>query len=304
MGRRALAFGMATLTAIGFAWVVESTSEFVRGVTEPGSVRLLIVGFIFFLGGSSFLYHLRRRLFGTRVIHWAIATPRHARACLIIILSRQRRHPDWKSRLIQLPSGEYKIAGRPAIITPDKTARDPSVADRVVADGIILTGRMDADIDLLDNFDTSQQWPWQQILRAIRPHLSKLERIWILGSPDAVGSPGSAGEMEECIRWLESYAEIRCQIRGGPDGHVVDFENYELLESKLRQVIQEEKEFPGSNDDRRIVIDITGGQKTTSVAAAAITLNSDVVFQYVQTNVPKKPIIYDITYDNPLFQEE
>jgi len=35
--------------------------------------------------------------------------------------------------------------------------------------------------------------------------------------------------------------------------------------------------------EREIIIDITGGQKTVSIAGAVVTLNKNVTFQYVQT---------------------
>ncbi len=47
-------------------------------------------------------------------------------------------------------------------------------------------------------------------------------------------------------------------------------------------------------DEEDIIIDVTGGQKTTSIAGAVITLNSQVSFQYVQTNEPYKIMAYDV----------
>ena len=34
--------------------------------------------------------------------------------------------------------------------------------------------------------------------------------------------------------------------------------------------------------EKEIIIEVTGGQKTTSIAGAAATLNNQVIFQYVQ----------------------
>lgn len=64
---------------------------------------------------------------------------------------------------------------------------------------------------------------------------------------------------------------------------------------KLREYEVEEKI---SEED--IIIDVTGGQKTTSIAGALVTLNSQVTFQYVQTNEPYNVVAYDVVIQSPV----
>jgi hypothetical protein len=52
-------------------------------------------------------------------------------------------------------------------------------------------------------------------------------------------------------------------------------------------------------NERDIIIDVTGGFKTTSIAGASITFNSQVTFQYVQTLPPNEVYAYDVVYQPP-----
>ena len=54
--------------------------------------------------------------------------------------------------------------------------------------------------------------------------------------------------------------------------------------------------------DGRIAVDFNGGQKVTSVVAAALTFNRDIVAQYVPTNDPSNLLCYNIVW-NPTAQE-
>ncbi len=48
--------------------------------------------------------------------------------------------------------------------------------------------------------------------------------------------------------------------------------------------------------ENQIIIDVTGGQKTTSIAGASITINREVVIQYIQTNNKHEPRGYDVIH--------
>jgi hypothetical protein len=61
------------------------------------------------------------------------------------------------------------------------------------------------------------------------------------------------------------------------------------------------RELDDEEDD--IVIDFTGGQKPTSVAAVAITFNRKVRAQYVDTNHPDQPPIgYTVAIERADFE--
>ena len=48
--------------------------------------------------------------------------------------------------------------------------------------------------------------------------------------------------------------------------------------------------------DKDIVIDVTGGNITASIAGASSTLSTGITFQYVQTNSPHEVYAYDVAY--------
>ena len=72
----------------------------------------------------------------------------------------------------------------------------------------------------------------------------------------------------------------------------VDFENFEAVHEALESI--HNKLVEELVEEVELCVDITGGQKPTSAAAGLFTVNKDVVIQYVQTNRPKKPQMYDV----------
>ena len=75
----------------------------------------------------------------------------------------------------------------------------------------------------------------------------------------------------------------------------VEFEDFNALHRCLRGIISQEKKDADLKDED-IVIDVTGGQKTTSIAGATITFNTRVTFQYVQTRHPFEVYAYDVIH--------
>jgi len=155
------------------------------------------------------------------------------------------------------------------------------------------------DAELLDK---TQKWEWEMVLRGISPHLPQLRRVYLVGSKDSPDKK-SLGTFEQCgwlHRFLAPYlvaAGKSATISGvGPMivtwPEPVDFESfadvYQTLEA-IRDQLSEDRA-----EDVELCVDITGGQKPTSAAAGLFTVNNDVVIQYVQTNQPKKPQMYDV----------
>lgn len=64
----------------------------------------------------------------------------------------------------------------------------------------------------------------------------------------------------------------------------------------INAIIQIVKEEGAEEND--IIIDVTGGQKTASIAASLATLHNKVTFQYVQTNPPYEVFAYDVISEN------
>ena len=186
--------------------------------------------------------------------------------------------------LAQTPS----VAGHRVLIaalspfTPQpRVEADNSV---VIEDGdkrVVLTGNLDTDIGAF----TTMSWRWngQQFLRALRPHVQArtLEHLVLLGSPGPRGSFDSLAAAEQLARlYAPSVAAQHHPVAIGP-------EDIESLQQAFNMWIERFRKQGIAEKD--IILDVTGGQKTTSIAAALTTLHSDrIEFQYVQTE-PKKP---------------
>jgi hypothetical protein len=73
----------------------------------------------------------------------------------------------------------------------------------------------------------------------------------------------------------------------------LDFEDFDSLLERLSSLP------PLRERPSKVALDVTGGQKTTSIAGAAITLSSEAVFQYVQTSPPFHVHLYDAAWITP-----
>lgn len=123
-------------------------------------------------------------------------------------------------------------------------------------------------------------WNWQQILRGLYPHRESLEKVILIGSTDdsqkGRGSYKYLGQAKMLIDRYFPNMDIK------PLKKAIDFEDFHSLISCIRKEIEKLKD-KFSEDD--IIIDVTGGQKTTSIAAASVTMvNHKLKFQYVKTN--------------------
>ena len=124
-----------------------------------------------------------------------------------------------------------------------------------------------------------KNFKWQQNLRAARHHKERLKAIYLVGSAGVKGS-GSPESRKVALRLFGGYfpgVQVEMPLDGAPD-----FEDLEGTCKALLQVVEMAKDAGYRESD--IVVDITGGQKTASVAAALVTLDRpDVVFQYMGT---------------------
>lgn len=155
---------------------------------------------------------------------------------------------------------------------PDKCAR--------------LSGNIEDDIKIYSGLG---RWPDQQFLRALVPHVTGqlpprggLRHIVLIGSAGARGSYPSLPKAEQLVRL---YSRSGITISRHPDP--IAFEDIEALQETFDHWLGH---FRTQNiAERDIIIDATGGQKTTSIAAALTTLRwSRIKFQYVQTE-PLQP---------------
>ena len=137
---------------------------------------------------------------------------------------------------------------------------------------------------------------WQQSLRAVDHHAKdKLELLIVVPSS---GTGGSGHYTDQFRDWMEHY-----KANGGWKPFAIEVApavNYEsfadLQDAYMAAIRLAEKEGFGESD---VVIDVTAGQKTTSIAAAMVTLTTDANFQYIQTGAPFGPITYSILSEGP-----
>jgi len=137
-------------------------------------------------------------------------------------------------------------------------------------------------------------WNWQQLLRAIAPHTTDgtLEHIYIFCSHE------SLRQSKDCELVLHHFLgdAVQVHIQQRP----IDFENLEDLYSNFNNVIQEVTQRLGYAQSD-VMIDVTGGQKTTSIAAALVTLHRPPIeFQYVSTRGCCPVLSYNVVATSPV----
>jgi hypothetical protein len=151
---------------------------------------------------------------------------------------------------------------------------DESKEGSILLDG--TSDKLASDISKLNETRHS----WQQMLRAIEPHVDTLRSVWIFGSDE------SAEFVDDAIRFLKAYlpnVEFHRVSISPLSSRKLKFNNYNDLETVIESVLESiHARFHGVSD-RNITIDVTGGTKVASVVAAAVTYRRQTCFQYVDT---------------------
>jgi len=149
----------------------------------------------------------------------------------------------------------------------------------LAADRDAFQGKM-KDQPELSNWKNS----WQQAFRSISASLPRLECVIVIGSG---GSNGSGHQLptfcETAARLVAAEHENRVVVLPSMD-EPVDFEDHDEIRQTLENAIAQLRRAGIEDDD--IAIDITGGTKIFSLAAAAFTINRDLNAIYV-TNAGK-----------------
>jgi hypothetical protein len=180
-----------------------------------------------------------------------------------------------------------------------------------IPDWLELSGEIESDIAGIERLKAGKpNWPWEMPIRAIRHHLeAPLKTVTLLCSNESIRQAGLF--LGVCARY-ESFGGIEFNLLAGRNGQVVylprvspeldcsaggfDFESFDELTRAVWFLLKEFKDrgYP----DHEIMIDITGGQKPTSIVGAAVTFNRAVKAQYVQTNRPWKVLSYDVIHES------
>ncbi len=254
-----------------------------RSETEWAGLFLpvLVYGAVFFTAVVC-LYTLRRHFFypRTRALHTEKQDQLEQREYLVLFLSNLPESPS-----------ELRGALHPILELSGDLEKDlEQMAQRKRADS------------------EARRWQWEMPLRGIWHHCKppgKLKAIVLICSDKSVAQVHwfarilrelYAAHFKEIELHLlkkqrDSAVLIRC-----PDSPVQEggwgFEDFDDLSRALLGLLRI-LDNQGVVDDQ-IMIDFTGGQKSTSVVAAAVSFNRRIKAQYVQTNAPWHVVGYDV----------
>lgn len=163
---------------------------------------------------------------------------------------------------------------------------DIVIRDEAKGKSVTLTGEIKTDIEAFtaQNFKVNTQ----QLLRAVEPHLTgnTLKKVFLIGSE---GEKGSFVMLETVRTMLSRYGANLDISLHGKEKHGIRFEDVDSLRNEYEKLVQEAKRNYLEDD---IILDVTGGQKTASIAAAMTTFsNSNLKFQYVETMGDKPQVL-------------
>jgi hypothetical protein len=254
---------LAIALAVGVSWLADAVKGealfvWLFGQSTAAGWGGLALSLLWTVGFGFWLYRRRATFLPTRHIH-----PRHEVAphkVLIACVSNQRARVETDA------NGGIRI-----VFSEKRNGTEIEVP-------VALTGRLDLD---KENPELSKRrWSWQQLLRGIAPHVSMLERVYLIGS---AGRDGSFKDLASCEALLRKYCKSDTKIE--TFGEPIDFEDVGAVHGLLERAIKDAGKQGARLTD--VIIDATGGQKTTSIAAAMATLRYPAVeFQYVQTAGP------------------
>lgn len=242
-------------------------------------VAMVLFAFFFFL-----VFRYRKAFLLSRSFHYEQCKHKE---CIIMILTLPTKD-------IQIPSGPL----------PWSLEKKNQKSGETIGSPVVIEGQ-----SLIDDTTmvTPLKWNWQQLMRALIPHLNYLKEVRLIGSPDR---PDKDGQIVKGSKFYAEKAKILVNTYY-PDVEVnihpkaVDFEDFNALKSELNEIMTDLKKKNKYSADQ-IIMDVTGGQKTASIAAATVTLSSQMNFQYVRTvdfgDVPlnKDVMSYDVRLYSPV----
>ena len=133
-----------------------------------------------------------------------------------------------------------------------------------------------------------ERFSWEQLLRAMRKHAEggQLRQVYLVGSP---GDQGTAAKFIECRDLLcLCFPSIKATEFQREE---VGFEDIDGLLGLYRSIIQR-----AGKGKSQVMIDVTGGTKVVSIAAAIVTMEyPDIEFQYVETQGKKRVRSFNVT---------
>ena len=199
------------------------------------------------------LLYKRRRSFLPVTVQ-RIGRPDHAEPRAVLALTISRPNWEWSA---------------------DRLARDRDGSPDVRP----LPASLDGALEAMAALGKHEIFPWEQLLRAIRAHAPRLQSLILIGSS---GAGGTAESVTMCRQMVGHY--FPDLHPGQIEQRAADFNALDGLIYEYRQIVANQARRKGE-----LVIDITGGTKVVSIAAAMVTLeHPEVEFQYVETEGEKR----------------
>ncbi len=176
--------------------------------------------------------------------------------------------------------------------------------------------RLIEDIDQLGK--AKLRCNWQQLMRSLLPHVKSLEGVRLIGSaaeepaPPAKSGPDELSFEEQKKHGSAPYLDLACRLlqRYCKPGIVktveaIDKEQHNRIAVRfdnipqLAALIRATAEHLAGEHEEEVCVDVTGGQKSTSIAAAQVTMQSRTVIQYVNTGDTQDIQLIDIRIELP-----
>ena len=141
------------------------------------------------------------------------------------------------------------------------------------------------------------QGSWRMTIEAIAYYMDRLRMVIVIPSEDSrVREDGSFRNVDLFKETVNKLLPVGCSINIDVR-EPVDYEDADVLVVRLQKVYADL--YQEGFNDRDMIVDITGGQKVTTVAGAVISIIEGRRFQYVSTH-DYKVRTYDIAYENGL----
>lgn len=225
----------------------------VLGISDPklGSI-LFLVGFVVFFGWfADTTLHYFQSLFDAK-----IAPPSHASLMvgtvpflLMIVLSWHL----W----VKAQKKTMEVRAKDEIVQPHE--------------GVILflsEVKDKVQLEMVEKGDDTvfemERFPWLQCIRGLDAHKDTLKHVW------AVCSPESQPQFKCFKRLFEDiYPDV---VFESVSEKGVPFANVKMLVDEVEEIFHR---LPADIDESEMIIDITGGQKTASIAGMLVSLVSD-----------------------------
>ncbi len=130
-----------------------------------------------------------------------------------------------------------------------------------------------------------EETEWEMPLRAIRHHGQGLKKVYVLTSPL---THGLIDIFRSVVKQFYPSVEVEEVKPGG-----IEFQDIKVVFEAVEDIYNRAKEQGFKESD--VIVDVTGGQVTNSIAGAIATLTLGRKFQYVSTK-DKNVLAYDIGY--------